>query len=222
MSEQQIIIPEVQTSVAKVTDEALAGLLKTGDFLPYISIMGSNSDAVKEGKIGMGRIAIVVNQTPIDLGAEAVMVVITERAKAMRFGDNILSYFDISSDEFKKVQADASIPNSQAMAGLEFLVWCPGAGEDGMYAGLFCGSKSMKKEAPVIRKFLGGKAMTLKVQLLSNARYKWHSGVAVPCTTPIGVSPDPQELKEQLEKFLNPKSSTVEKANAPAEGARAR
>lgn len=222
MSQDQtnaIALPTGVQSTSLTTQQA-ADLLKSGDYLAYVVVTTGNSTAVKEEKVKMGVVAVVVNQQYIELGKEVPMVVIAERPKAMRFGDTILSYFDMNSAEFKKVQEDAKIPNSQAAAGLEFLVWIPGVGDNGMFAGLFCGNASMKKEAIQIRQYLGGKAISLKVKLAQNARYSWHTGVCAPHTSPIGSQPDPDELAEELKKFTNPKSSTVEKADAQPTRAR--
>lgn len=227
MSEQNALalLQGAAKGIAKrVDDQTVASVLAAGDYLPYITITTGQSELVKEGKVEMGVVAVVVNQNPISLGKEPVMVVLAERTKAMRFGDNVLSYYNPTSPEFKKVMEDSNIPNSQAMAGMEFLVWIPSVGgPNGMFAGLFCASKSLKKEAATIRGFVDPPTqMVLKVYLAKNNKGSWHTASAAKSTAPIGNAPQPEELKKQLERFCNPVESTVEKAAAPAAAGRAR
>lgn len=211
MSDNAIELPHGHKGLA-VADSVASAVLKSGDYLPYLTVTGSNAEMVKDGKIGMGLLALVVNQVPIDLGKECVVVVLAERPKAMVFGTSVLSYFDVNSTEFKAIMSKASVPNSGALAGLEFLIWIPSVGEQGTFAGLFCGNKTSKREAPAIRGYVGGKAMTLKVNLIKGPKYSWFGFVSVPCTTPIASRPDPDELAKQINDFTNPKSSLVEKA----------
>jgi hypothetical protein len=66
--------------------------------------------------------------------------------------------------------------------------------------------------APKVRIFLG-KGCTLKSQLITKGKYKWHGPTAQPCLAP-GVPPDPVKADEEMQKFMNPPESKVEMADA--------
>lgn len=220
----QIALPEGMVIPTTSVDNAAIKLLsKLGDYLPYVMITNATSKAVQDEKALQGMITIVENGIPIELGKEAVFVVFGERSKAMDLSDGVLSYFDILSPQFKTVFEKSKVQgNMKQLAGLEYLVWTPDVGDNGTFATLFCANASLKKEVPMIRSFLGGKAMIAKVEKAKNNKGQWWKAVFSRYSAPIATTPDQEEFKKVLNDFNNPKSSVVETAPAQAGAERAR
>lgn len=197
-------------------DNGVLAVATASGFLPRLQLYGGNSDACKEGKIGIGRWGLVRGDSIEDLGPTVDVLVCAGRAKAVRIaGETIISSFDHQSEEFKAIQADSDVEDSGCMYGPEFLVYVPSAG---VFATYFMQSKTARKEAKGVHALLR-KAATLKAKLISTKKYKWHGPEVAPCSTPFQM-PDLAILKSEIEKFQNQKASgpaeTVEAADERA------
>lgn len=198
-------------------DQEFNDVSSGGKFWPRLQLFGSNSDAVKEGKIDVcyGIVGGKDQITPI--GKQVDILVLSWRPLAVDVkADPVLSTHDINSDLFKELKAKADVPDSGAMFGPEYAVYVP---EVETYATLFMGSKSTRREAPKVKALIG-RAATLKITLLANKRYKWHSIVCVPCSTPFSI-PDVEQIKAKIAEFLAPPTDDIEKAE-PVEASEAR
>lgn len=213
-NKNEVTIPGIQVP-QKYEDDVFDDLAKSGDFLPRVQVMGGNSSLVKTEQIPIGVYALVHNKDKFDnLTKEFDCFVLSWRPKAMDTnGDQPLSVFNHESEQFKKICEASSGQDSGCMYGPEFLVYLKGAN---CFATFFFSSKSARRESPSMKGRLG-KAATCKIKLIESRKYSWHSPVIVPCTTPFDA-PDPEALKEQLEKFNNPPESEVETVDA-TEGA---
>lgn len=60
-------------------------------------------------------------------------------------------------------------------------------------------------------KALLGKAATVRSQLISNKKFKWHGPVIAPCSLTLTVPPH-KEMVEVINSFNNPPKSEVEDA----------
>lgn len=199
-----------------VTETALSVVTKVGNFLPYITLMSSNSAEVKRGKFPMGHFALHTSKTQLlDLGSEVIMFLVAWRPKAMQYLPSVLSYFDAESEEFKAIVRVADMQNSNKGFGPEFLVWLP---EQERFATYFLGNKTCRNEAPNLISLIDtGKRVCLQVaNLIENRKHSWHGPVTKSYDLEIKMPPV-DTLKEELEKFQNPPSAT----EAPAEEAEA-
>lgn len=197
-------------------EKALTQVSKTGDWLPYIQLMGSSSEKVKAGQFPMGHFALSENQTNLDLGAEFDCVVIAWRPKAMCFND-MTTHFDPDSDMFKAYEEKAKEKNSGYGAGAEFLLWIPQVMRLATY---FMANKGGKREAPNVRSFIG-QGMTLKAEFVPSTKrnpHSFHAPKAFACNLDLQL-PDWDEVKPQIDKFKNPPASDTELAS---EGGRER
>lgn len=183
-------------------------------FLPRLQLMGSNSDAVKDGKVERGWALIHGKEQYEFFGKEVSIWVITYRKKAMDVSDraNPIAIFDRNDPEFQRIFDERDTQNSGCMAGNEFLVYVPAAKQGSKWATLFMAGKSARIEAqkfgPILEQ--GNKA-TLQWKVASNARYKWDAPVILRCTAPLEQIPE-DELQEELDKFNNPPAKVIERA----------
>jgi len=212
MSDQ--IIQTGEFGIGKYSDDRIfADVTAAGGWLPRLQLMGSNSDLVKEAKIGLGRWALLTNKDSfIDLGTETHVLILGWRPKAMEIGDEVVSVFNPKADEFKRIMEKSEEPDSGCMFGPEYLVWIP---ELKKFAGLFMASKTARREAPNLRALMG-KFATLKARLIKSQRYSWHGPVVTPCSATFEV-PTMEEIREQAEKFNNPPEDEVEAAPSGGE-----
>src|SRR4051812_46422766 len=175
-------------------------------------LMGSSSNAVKEGKINQGCYGLVRGKDQIeDLTKEVPVLVLGWRPKALQIGkEDILSIYNPASAEFKRIAtlADSGAQDTGCMYGPEFLVWIPSAKA---FATFFMSSKTSRREAPQV-KALMGKAALLKAQLIKAGKFVWHGPVCTMYSQPVSDMPDMAEVTEQVTKFNSPPETESEQA----------
>lgn len=201
--------------------EDMALVSTSGDFLPRLQLYGGNSNAVKEGKIGVGCYGLVRGADTIEnLGTEVDIIVVDGKAKALRVGADktIITKFDPQDVEFKKIMAESNVKDSGCMYGPEFLIYVPSIEQ---FATFFMSSKTSRREAKNVYARMG-KAGTLKANLIKTAKYMWHGPVCTPCSTPFDNLPSADEFGDAVTKFKAEKGSNVETVAAPDANARAR
>lgn len=195
-------------------DKAFAIVAQGANFLPRVMLMGSNSTAVKEGKINQGRYGLVRGKDQLDdLTPECPVIVLGWRPKAMQITeDEVISIFNPQSDEFKRIatKADSGEQDTGCMYGPEFLVWVPSVAA---FATFFMSSKTARREAPQL-KALMGKAALLKCQLIKAGKFAWHGPVVTMYSQPVTKMPAQEEIIEQVQKFNNPPETESEQAPA--------
>lgn len=195
--------------IQKYDDKAFEAVVTSGNYLPRLQLMTSQSEKCKEGAFPINNYALVVGEIFHDLGKEVDILVICFRPKAIEIGDAVITVFDQNSEEFKRIVAKSELPNSGCMYGPEFLVYVPSQKK---FATFFMGSKSARKEAPAVRALLQA-AATLKSKKISTSQHTWFAPQAVPCSTPFEL-PNMDDLKKEVEKFNNPPAQEVEKAKS--------
>lgn len=198
-------------------DDDFDAATKTGDYLPRLQLMTSQSEICKGGDFPINHFAIVRDQNHKDLGESVDVLVIAWRPKAIEMAEEIISIFNPKDPEFARIQALSGEKDSRCMYGPEFLVWVPSAEQ---FATFFMGSKSMRREAPTMRNLVK-KAATLKAHKIQNAKYTWYSPKINPCTT-IFELPSDEELAEEYKKFIAPPVKTVERVSEEDKSTRAR
>lgn len=210
MTDQPLV--KIDTSKASITvsqsggdSKALAETVQSGDYLPRLQLMSSNSDKCKTGDFPVNHYAMIRDQTFIDLGTDVDVLVIAWRPKALEIGEELISSFDKDSATFKDIQDRSAQQNSGCMYGPEFLMWIP---EQESYVTFFMGSKSSRKEAPNVHAKLQNSG-TLSSKLVETKRYKWQTPIMKGCSTPM-TPPDKVEMQKEVDKFLSPKESDLE------------
>lgn len=196
--------------VAKV----FADVSKTGDYLPRLQLMTSNSEACKNGSVPVNNYALVQGKNFRVLGGSVDCFVLAFRPQALDInGDQIISVHDPEHAEFKRIQETSKTPNSGCMFGPEYLVWVGAAKE---FATFFMGNPSARNESPNVQARLGD-MVTLKSQKIDSKKFTWFAPQALPCTTPMEL-PAIEIAQKEIEKFLKPKAPVVEKAPEAAAG----
>ena len=202
------LIPVSEAAAAQ--ELALLEVGASTGFLPRIQLFGGSSDAVKEGKINVGRYGLVRGKDQIeDLGPEVDVLVCAGRVKALDIsGDTPLTSYDHKSDLFKEIQATSGEENSRKMFGPEYLLWIDSVKS---FATFFLSSPTARRESASIHSRLR-KAATLKAKLITGKKHKWHGPVITQCSNPFDL-PEQETLQAEITKFVNPKASDVEIAS---------
>ena len=208
---------DVGGDLVKHSDDAFQSATQSGDYLPRLQLMTANSDKCKGGDFPTNHYALVRDQNFQDLGPEVDVLIVTWRPKALEIGDELISVFDQTNPEFKRIQDKSFEADSGCMFGPEFLVYIPSVQA---FATFFMGSKSSRREAGSVKAKLQG-AGTLKSKKVSTKRYTWYTPLITACSTPIDL-PDQEELTAEVTKFNNPPETTIEKAEKTDEEKRAR
>jgi hypothetical protein len=202
-------------------DKVFGAIASTVSFLPRLMLMGATSNAVKEGKIGMGRWGFVRGKDQIeDLTPETTVLVLSWRPKAMKIDkDVVTSVYNHKSKTFSEIAAlaDSGKQDTGCMYGPEFLVWLPTLGVFGSY---FMSSKTSRREAPNL-KGLMFKSALLRIQLIKSGKHTWHGPVVSMYSQPLASMPNREDTTEQVMKFNNPPETEQEEA-PPEDETRAR
>jgi len=186
--------------------DAFLELTKTS-FVPRLQLCGGNSEAVKAGLVPIQSYALAYTKTDLrDLGKSVDCVPLSARLCAVRIaGDEVFSYYDHNSDEFRKVITDSEQPNSGCMYGPQYLLWIPSVSE---FATFLFGNKSTRKEARNLQPLLG-RAATLKSKYVKTAKHSWHVPIVLPCSARLSV-PSQDKIDKATAMFNNPAKSSVE------------
>lgn len=187
-------------------DDAFQELTKTS-FIPRLQLCGGNSEAVKEGKIPIKHYALATTKDDLrDLGETVDVIPLALRMCAVRIaGDQVTSYYDHNSPEFKQVIVDSEQPDSRCMYGPQFLLWVPAVGE---FCTFLFGNKSTRREARNLRPLMG-KGATLKTKFIKTAKYSWHVPIVVACNSQLSV-PNQERMDKTIQVFNNPGANNVE------------
>lgn len=191
-------------------------------FLPRLQLYGNNNEAVKDGKIPMGRYGVVRAKDIIeDLGDQIDCLPISWRYKAVEYlDDSVITKYNPADPEFKRIKIKADQPGlNGAQAGIEFLLWIPDLKS---FVTFFMGNKSSRREAGPLRGFQeAGAAASLKITLATKGKFKWHAPVITSCSSPLDL-PDPEKAMEEANKFANPKETAIESVSKAEQAATSR
>jgi hypothetical protein len=205
MSDELIInVPQTEQLPVEYQQE-WDSVVNAADFVPRIQLYGSNSNAVKSELINQGRYGFPKTaEEIIDLGKEVNCIPLAWHFKAMQFnGDEPpIVTFDPKSEVFAQIKEISDGGGlTGCVYGIEFLLFLPvEEGEVSNYVTFYLNSKSSRREAGSIRGLLG-RAATLKVRLVKNAKGSWHVPIVTKCSTPFDIVPDNDEINQKIELF---------------------
>lgn len=191
---------------APVDSEYFKEITKVSEFHPRLQLYGGNSDACKEGKIGIGRFGLVAGKDDItDLTNEVLILPLTRRYKAMDISNKeaIITVFDHKSKAFTDIVAKSEEQDSGCMFGPEYLVWIDPLKT---FATYYMNSKTARREAGKVESNLL-KALLLKAELIVTKKYKWHGPKVVVSSDQLDGLPDMEIIKREMEKFLAEKGT---------------
>jgi hypothetical protein len=177
----------------------------SGDYLRRLQVMTGNSDLVKQEKMQLGTFALISQGEGEQLGKEVDLLLCAWRNKAMDINPDIpVIVYNRHHELWDDIKNRSFGQNSGCMYGNEFLCYMPEVNE---YVTFYCGSKTLRNEAPKIVRFLpdgGVGACTLFVKLINptNSPHSWHSAAVKECVTEISISDD-DHFRKVVESFYN-------------------
>ncbi len=189
----------------KYTDEDFDAAQSSAQYLPRLQLMTSNAGVCKAGEFPTNHYALVADQNHTDLGKSVDLLVVTWRPKALETGNQVISAYQPSSEEFQRIQSKSFEANSGCMFGPEFLVWVP---QLKRFSTFFMGTKSSRREAPNVKARLK-KFATLSSKKIETPKFTWFAPSCTACTTPLEM-PERDALLEAVEQFNNPPAPTLE------------
>lgn len=225
-----------------ITNVVFADLAKGTEFLDRIQLY-TKGQYVDRGLIKPGRYGVPKSDDQIDdLGEEIDIIPFCCRPKALdlRDRDAIVTSYEPESELFQTIKALAGEVNSSCMYGPTFLVFERNTGK---FYELFCGTKSMRNEAGKIGLFLqlppeaaealqiktgkpvqphGPLPCTLRIKYVKKGNWGWHVPVAGQCSTPFTNLPPLDTISAEITRFMEAKSSTIEKVEETSASKRAR
>ena len=213
-------------SVSAVSEAAFEEMSRGGDFLPRVQLV-TKGKYVDKGLIKPGHYGIPVSADEItDLGDSIDILPLAIRPKAIDMSDKpVVSVYDETDPEFKRIAAQSSVQTSGCQYGLSFLVIERSTGK---FLELFFGSKSHRPEAKKVypklplsqqdidRKAAGGAdvtgmephgpiPVTLKAKYIER-EFSWHVPVVLDCSTPFTKLPLTERIVAEIQKFLTAKT----------------
>jgi len=209
------------------SDKGFADLSQGGDFLARLQLFSKGS-AINKNLIQPGHWGIPEGDEDVtDLGTSIDLLPLARRPKAIDLSDKdaVVCNYDMTSDEFQRI-ADASMgQDSGCMYGPSFLII---ERSTGRFLEWFCGTKSTRSEAKKIYPYLPltpqdialreieaephpPMAFTMKIKLVERKRFSWHVPVVVKCSTPFSKVPVNEAVIKEIERFIDPKDTGVEK-----------
>lgn len=226
------------------TDEELQSLARSADFLGRLQLY-TKGKAIDKGKIRPGHYGIPGSGEEItDLGDTIDIIPFGRKTKAIDMSDKeaIIVSYDMSSAEFKRIQAQAQEKESNCMYGPSFLVFERASGR---FLEFFCGSKSTRGEAGKIYPFLqltqteidrraemgidvskmephGPLPLTLTSRLVEKGSYSWHVPVAHECSLDFDNLPALEIIVNEINRFVTLKGDGTEKVQEGDKKRRAR
>jgi hypothetical protein len=212
----------VPVSVASGEDAKLDKLAGSG-FLPRVQLMDKGSGPVMDQKIQMGRFAFISGKNQIhDLTASFEGLVLARRPKALRaISGSAKSVHDMASKEWEEIEklANSGQKNTGCSYGTEYLIWVR---QNRSYATYFCNSPTQRNASPGLNTILNNwaKHKTIKLPAVlfrcemvtsqkNGQTFKWFAPIFDPCSTPFSELPDPAEMAEHIQKFVNPPKGAV-------------
>jgi len=191
--------------------EAIALVNQGSKFLPYISLGGSTSTLVKQGKLAMGDFAIINGKNFTPIGDSFDCICFGWRARAMDFSKGV-SIFDVNKPEFEHIRQQALNGVRKVAFGAEYLLYLPDRDEFVLY---FFGSISARNESPNLLSIYEAQEseylmINIKSDLITNKKEdSWHVQVVTRSENAVTKLPAPELLTTVLHNFNNPKDTEV-------------
>jgi len=182
-----------------------------------IQLFGSSSKEVKSEQVPVGVFGLVDGQEIKVLGKTFDCLVLDWRPKAMRTEPVMEISYDVKSDAFKAMQAEAQVKNSNCMCGIEYLLYLP---KDG-FVPYYLGNKSSMYIAKAMKALIG-KVATLKVIYMKDADFPYHAPNATACAVPMENLHSQDAINKEIAAFRTPQAKMAEMAVVKDEAPRAR
>lgn len=215
VTEERYIPVAVETGAVVPFDDEFSKMATTGSWLPRVQLYISSSNECKAGTFPVNHYGLVVMKGQIiDLGTRVEVLPLAWRPKALDTkASPPVSRYDVKSQDFRNIQERSSGRDSGCMYGPEYLLWIPSLKK---FATFFMGTKSARREAPVLKTKLDEKrAATLESTFVKTTSYSWQAPKVTGCSVPWPNEQYPLKsaVDKEIEKFKNP-PAVVEEATA--------
>jgi len=221
MTEEQkntSLIPTTGGAVAPQTgDDVFNKLVKSGDYLGYVTLVQANADLAKPNapkRIEAGNYAYVKGTNVIDLGKDFTAGVIRWRPTARIVdktgeGTKITSFHDPESEDFKAIQAAASVqqknPKLLNYYGFEYLLWLE---ETECFATFYCNNATTRRHASEAIHPLMGKVTNWGSRFIETDAHSWYGPEVSKSDTDLLNAPTQEMIDTECERFDNPPENT--------------
>jgi len=213
----ELMIPSADSKYA--TPDVIRDLSTVGRWLPRIEVGGSSKEYVKSGKVPVGQFVLVNGKNLTALGSSIVVISLSWRPKALRFGE-LAEAYDPNSETYKEIRiaADRGGQNNPNTYGPEFLHWVV---DHNVLATFYHGNISQRTEAAIAielfnkQKETQGSILPLEykmdfVKSKQPPHNSWHIGRASAYESDVPASKlwkqeDMEMIKSELAKFNDPK-----------------
>lgn len=214
MSDELVVSkPGMMEESKYATDEMQTELKSGSGFLPYIQLMGSSSNIVKQGKFPVGHFAMMKGKERVDLGDSFDAIVLGWRPRAMEFGNDFLSVYDPKNKEFQRIKNATGQGYSW---GAEYLLYLQDFDETALY--LF-GNPSHRNETPSVLTIYENQKEAeeyilaeFKSHLLppNKKGHSWHVPLVTVSEASITTMISDEKLNPIRQTFNNPVETEVE------------
>ncbi len=189
------------------------------DYLARVNLMAATSGLVQDGKMPVGKFALVFSKSRfVNLGETFDFGIISWKPHAMRFlaDGGVENAYDPDSAEYKAIVRDSSIKGARLAHGPEYLIWLA---EQKVFATFLLGNPTLKREKPMMDVLINKKA-TLTSERVKKGQNSWHGIVVTECSSPFETTFTKEEFDDAVNKFND--LSTKPKTDQPAEEVRDR
>ena len=186
----------------------------------------SKGKPIDKGLVKPGHFGIPMSDDKVvDLGDNIDVLFLAKRFKAVDMSDKdaLVVSFDINSAEYKRIEAESKVRDSNCMAGVSFLIY---ESSTGRFLELHCSSKSAAREASSMMAYLpiskadidaqglkgvkpqGPKPATLKSQYVTKKNWAWFAPTVHDCSN-FANPPSFEAVRDEIVKFINEKGTEV-------------
>jgi hypothetical protein len=206
------------------------------DYLLRLSLY-SKGKPIDKGLIKPGHFGVQISKDRVeDLGDSIDVLFLAKRYKAVDMSDPdaLIVVFDKDSDEYKRIEEESKIKDSNCMAGVDFLLY---ESSTGRFLDFHCSTKSADREAGAMMAYLpisqadidaqglkgvkpqGPVPATLKSEYVTKKNWAWFAPQVQKCSN-FTNPPSLADVSAEITKFITEKGTEVE--TAPADNRRSR
>ncbi|MBF84098.1 MAG: hypothetical protein CL489_06420 [Acidobacteria bacterium] len=201
-------LAQLKKKVSNKPDPQERNLITSGSNMPYVKLCGSSTTLVKQGIIPMGHHSLTEGQNHIDLGNEFLAAFISNRPKAVHYGEDLTISYDPTKPEFQEIMKKADLGGQAARGysyGYEFLLYLP---EQNKMATYHFGNPTARQSTDAILALFDDHNFfmaTVSSTLIERKGNSWHGPVVKYYENPVEMPKfDAETVQASIEKFDNP------------------
>lgn len=223
------LVPQDSQLVTQVEEDSQFTKYKGGaSFLKRLQFYSKGKSFRDGTNIPPGTYGIPDSDEVTQLGPEMDIIPLARGVKVIDLSNKSepIVLHDSKNPEFQRIESLSGVKDSNCMSGVRYLVFERTTGD---FYELFCHSKGLKKAADLMSGYLprtlqdcakrgldeshakDAEACTLGAKFVERKIYAWHEPTVTDCSTPFADLPTPEQVGEQIRKFVEVKDSDVER-----------